>query len=109
MLELYIFNKESPAKNGLTYWDQDSKQVLKNNLVFNLDRFKIKDGNDHLLTEFAQELNYLYKESSELKAFFEKLNGKSIELEFRDNFHHLIIYDAEAELLICDSKIQSKF
>lgn len=109
MLELYIFNKESPAKNGLTFWDYDSSELLKNHLSFNLDRFKIKDSSQHLLTELAQELTYHYKETEGLKKYFDGLSTRSIELELVDDFHHLVIFDSLRNTLIVDSKIQNKF
>lgn len=109
MLELYIFNKESAAKNGLTFWDYDSSDILENHLSFNLDRFKFKDSSQSLLTEFAQELTYHYKETEGLKKYFEGLSTRAIEVELVDDFHHLVIFDSSRNTLIMDSKIQNKF
>lgn len=109
MLELYIFNKESPAKNGLSYWQEDSADLVKNNISFNLDRFKCKDNSQKILTELVQELTYLYKESENLKHFFDKLNGCSVDVELQDNYHHILCYDSSRDVLILDSKVQIKF
>ncbi len=109
MLELYIFNKESATKDGLANWDTEASEVLTNTLSFNLDRFKFKDASQHILSELAQELNSLYKETDEVKRFFEKLTSSSIEVEMVDDYHHLLCYDSECEVLILDSKIRTQF
>ena len=109
MLELYIFNKESPAKNGLTYWTHESSEKTKNQLSFNLDRFKFKDNSQPIFSELAQELNYHYKESDGLKQYFEGLSSRNIELELVDNFHHIALFDSERNCLTLDSRIQNKF
>ncbi len=106
MLELYIFNKESATKDGLANWDNEASDLVTNTLSFNLDRFKFKDSSQHILSELAQELNSLYKETDVLRSFFERLSSSSIEVEMVDNYHHLLCYDYEREVLILDSKIR---
>ncbi len=109
MLELYIFNKESATKEGLANWDNEPSEPIKNTLSFSLDRFKFKDSSQHILSELAQELNSLYKETDEIKSFFDKLSSHSLEVEMVDDYHHLLCYDLEREILILDAKIRAQF
>ncbi len=108
MLELYIFNKESPNKDGLTFWDKPTDEPLENSLTYNLDRFKFKDSSLHVFPELAQELNYFYKENEVLKKFFEKHSSTAIQIKLVDNYHHLVCYEPRNRSLILDSKIQAK-
>lgn len=109
MLELYIFNKEASSKNGLSYWDENlASKALQNTISFNLDRFKAKDSTQHLLTELAQELSYLYKETDTLKVFFENLGTSHLNIELQDDYHHLLCYDSKTSTLILDSKITTQ-
>jgi hypothetical protein len=110
MFELYIFNKESPLKNGLTYWTtQSSDGDLVGQLSFNLDRFKFKDNSQSVFADFAQELNYHYKENDGLKKYFEGLSSSNINIELVENLHHIIIFDCKNQILKIDSRIQNKF
>jgi UDP-N-acetyl-D-mannosaminuronate dehydrogenase len=109
MLELYIFNKNSPVKKGLSFWEYSNNEPLRTSISFNLDRFKCKDSSNKNINDFIQELNYIYKENEGLKLFFEKLSGSSLEIEIIDNYHHLLCFDPDRKLLILDSKIQFKF
>jgi hypothetical protein len=109
MLELYIFNKENPIKNGLSFWEYSNNEAVKTSISFNLDRFKTKDNSSKNLNEFIQELNYIYKENESLKSFFEKLSGSNIDIEIIENYHHILCFDSSRKVLILDSKIQVKF
>lgn len=109
MLELYIFNKENQTKNGLSRWDENDSEATTNLVSFNLDKFKVKDGSDNLCTELIGELNRLYKESDKFQDYFNKVNSKQIDVEFRDDYHHLLIYDSINNKLILDSKIVNQF
>lgn len=106
MFELYIFNKEAPSKNGLSYWDSEDFAKIFGTLTFSLDRFRFKDNSYNLLSEFAQELTYLYKETDSIKVFFEKYSGSSIEIGLADDYHHIVTFDFGQ--IILDSKIQNK-
>jgi len=108
MLELYIFNKESPSKNGLSFWEYSNNELIKTSISFNLDRFKTKDNISKNLSEFIQELNYIYKENPTLKSFFEKLSGSGLEIEIIENYHHIFCFDSDRKVLILDAKIQFK-
>ena len=108
MLELCIFNKESPSKNGLSFWEYSNNELIKTSISFNLDRFKTKDSTSKNLSEFIQELNYIYKENDSLKSFFEKLSGSGLEIEIVENYHHILCFDSDRKVLILDAKIQFK-
>jgi|GEM_PF-6832303 len=109
MLELYIFNKENPSKNGLSFWEYSNNGLIKSSISFNLDRFKTKDSSSKNLNEFIQELNYIYKENDALKSFFEKLSGSGLEIEIVENYHHIFCFDSDRRVLVLDAKIQFKF
>lgn len=108
MLELYIFNKESNNKDGLSSWDDTEQEAITNTLIYNLDRFKFKDSSVHIFPELAQELNQYYKENDQLKKFFEKFSSSSIQIKVQENYHHLLGYDTDSQALILDFKVQSK-
>lgn len=107
MFELTIFNKKSSKDENLVAWDQilDSNRYNAQ-ILYSKQKFKIKEGSAKaILDEDIKKLNEFLKENSKLKVFFESLNDASIDIELRNHFHHLVLYDSKNRLLIIDSNL----
>lgn len=109
VLDLYFIGKTSSANKSLSYWHEDeSQENISDTIVFNLEKFKFKNTDDHLFQELSKELTYLLKETDYIKKLFSEFNGSKLKIELVDNFHHLFIFDDESQILKIDSKIETK-
>ena len=109
VLDLYFVAKSSSANKNLSYWfDEDKDDCIEDTLSYNLEKFKFKNNNDHIAQDLSRELTYLLKETDYVKELFSQFNGSKLNIILVDNFHHLFIYDDEAQILKIDSRIDVK-
>lgn len=109
--ELYIFNKNNPQKSGLSNWNNSQcGDVNSIEILFSGNKFKARKQKNEIaaLGDFLNRLSSNYRENTKICDYFDDFVNSPIDVELIENFHHIVLYDVQRNILQIDSKLKDE-